>query len=167
MSRNKRRHGEAEIPAVASSSEEQPGDDTTAMAEATGWLGKMQGLSLDWKYCSLICCVEKYCWMACDSADKLKLVDASFMSENWTWTTGMVLRGHEGRWWGSRAKWYDHCLNALAAKTMACRDRIQYAQHRGVRFSCWRWTVKCWSCYGKSAIFRILKLVLCYNRSRT
>ena len=45
----------------------------------------------------------------------------------------MVLRDHEGRTSDGKVRWYEHCLNALAAEAMACRDGMQYARERGVQ----------------------------------
>lgn len=54
-------------------------------------------------------------WIKCN-------VDASFPDGVCTGATGMVLRDYEGRSCGGKAKWYDHCLNALTAEALACRD---------------------------------------------
>jgi hypothetical protein len=59
-------------------------------------------------------------------------VDASFYEGNCTGATGAVLRDHDGRTCGVAAKWYDHCLNALTAEALACRNGMQLALNRGV-----------------------------------
>jgi ribonuclease HI len=60
-------------------------------------------------------------------------VDASFVEMEGRGATGMVLRDQDGRVCGGRAKWYDHCLDALSTEAMACRDGLRYAIDRGVQ----------------------------------
>ena len=43
------------------------------------------------------------------------------------------MRDHGGRTRGGTTRWYDHCLNALTAEAMACRDDLLYVKERGVR----------------------------------
>ena len=66
-------------------------------------------------------------WIKCN-------VDASFFAEEGRGASGAVLRDHEGRRpCGRRARWYDHCLNAMATEALACRDGVQFAIDRGVQ----------------------------------
>lgn len=65
-------------------------------------------------------------WIKCN-------VDAAFQATNGTAASGLALRDYEGRVCGGRAKWYDHCLNALTAEALACRNGMLYAQERGVQ----------------------------------
>jgi ribonuclease HI len=60
-------------------------------------------------------------------------VDASYHVRDRTGATGMVLRDHEGRTSDGKVRWYEHCLNALAAEAMACHDGMQYAREHGVQ----------------------------------
>jgi hypothetical protein len=43
-------------------------------------------------------------------------VDAAFYSRDRSASSDVVLRDHEGKACGGRAKWYDQCLNTLALK---------------------------------------------------
>lgn len=60
-------------------------------------------------------------------------VDASFMEGIGTAASGVVLRDHDGRTCGGTARWHAHCLTALSAEALACRDGLLYARDRGVQ----------------------------------
>jgi hypothetical protein len=119
MARNKRRHGEAATPVHAAvkwvidtafdlwNLSHPPGTQRDARQERRRWRKPGPGL------------------IKCN-------VDASFSEQNSTGATGAVLRDHEGRICGGSAKWYNHCLNALATEAMACRNGMQLAIDRGV-----------------------------------
>lgn len=65
-------------------------------------------------------------WIKCN-------VDAAFKPKNGTAASGVVLRDHDGRCCGGTTHWYGHCLDALTAETIACRDGLRYALKRGIR----------------------------------
>jgi hypothetical protein len=119
MGRNKRKHGEPEIP----------------MSRVVEWLKDtafdLWQLSHPIKHKGPTRVPQHWKspppgWTKCN-------VDASFIADEGRGATGMVLRDEEGRACGGRALWYDHCLNALTSEASACRDGIQFALDRGVQ----------------------------------
>lgn len=65
-------------------------------------------------------------WIKCNA-------DAAYKDDDRTCATGFLLRDSDGRCCGGGAKWYDHCLDALTAETMACRDGMLLARSHRVR----------------------------------
>jgi hypothetical protein len=65
-------------------------------------------------------------WVKCN-------VDAAFYDGDRSAASGVVLRDQDGRTCGGTAKWYEYCLNALAAEVLACCDGMQLAREQGVR----------------------------------
>jgi ribonuclease HI len=65
-------------------------------------------------------------WVKCN-------VDAAFYNGNRSAASGAILRDEDGRTCGGTAKWYEYCLNALAAEALACCDGMILARDRGVR----------------------------------
>jgi len=120
MSRNKKRHGERDVPvkfavqwAIDTAFDLwqilHPAKPAAAMANTQrSWQKPPPG------------------WFKCN-------VDASFHAGNRNAASGVVLRDENGRTCGGKAVWYDHCLNALMAEAMACRDGLIFARTRGVR----------------------------------
>jgi ribonuclease HI len=53
--------------------------------------------------------------------------DGAFYERQWNGATGAVLRDDQGRFGRGVAKWYDHCLDALAMEAMACLDGLNLA----------------------------------------
>jgi len=62
-------------------------------------------------------------------------VDAAFSDGESTGAAGIALRDHDGRTCGGKAIWYEHCLNAITAEAMACRDGMQYVRDHRVQNS--------------------------------
>jgi hypothetical protein len=56
-------------------------------------------------------------WFKCNT-------DGAFYDRQWEGATGAVLRDANGGFVRASAKWYDHCLDALTAEAMACRDGL-------------------------------------------
>ena len=64
-------------------------------------------------------------WIKCN-------VDAAYYAGDRSAASDAVLRDQDGRTCGGTAKWYEYCLNPLAAEALACCDRMQLAKERGV-----------------------------------
>jgi ribonuclease HI len=64
-------------------------------------------------------------WFKCNT-------DGAFYDHQWKGATGAVLCDASGGFVRATAKWYDHCLDALTAEAMACRDGLLMAAHLGI-----------------------------------
>lgn len=65
-------------------------------------------------------------WLKCNT-------DGAFYDQQWRGATGAVLRDEYGAFIRGSAKWYDHCLDALSAEALACRDGLIMARQYGAR----------------------------------
>lgn len=106
MARNKRRHGEPSIP----------------LRKAVEWTidtaFDLWQLTHPIKHKGLPRVLQQWRpplpgWTKCN-------VDASFIAEEGRGATGAVLRDQAGQVCGGRARWYDHCLDALSTEATAC-----------------------------------------------
>lgn len=63
-------------------------------------------------------------WLKCN-------VDAAFSVESMRGSLGAILRDATGGFLGTQAQTYGHCLDALAAEALACRDGLILAERLG------------------------------------
>jgi ribonuclease HI len=117
--RNRRRHGEAELPIVKTvqwcvdTAMDfwqicRPSRQAVAKRPAPSWSPPPEG------------------WLKCN-------VDGAFYSGLGEGATGAVMRDVSGTFLGGRAAWYRHGLDALTMEALACRDGAVFAQEKGVQ----------------------------------
>lgn len=120
MARNRRRHGEEALPLkVAIQWAHDTAFDLWQMLHPVRTSRAQASSSEVWER-------PEPDWTKCNT-------DAAFFDRDRSAASGVILRDHFGRACGGRAKWYEHCLNALAAEAMACCDGVRFARERGVR----------------------------------
>lgn len=68
-------------------------------------------------------------WLKCN-------VDAAFRSESGRGASGVILRDARGVFLGAQAQAYGHCMDALTAEALACRDGLILAERLGATRLC-------------------------------